>query len=500
MIKRFLNHPVALVVCFLTEMWERYGFYVIQSLLALYLTSHLSLSDRYTYTLVGSFTALTYISPIAGGWIADRFLGQKKAVLVGASVLFISYLILTIDSSIHWLMFALGGIAVGTGLLKPNVSSILGRQYQPGDPKRDSGFTIFYMGITSGIILGTTIPIKLSEYFGWKLSFLSAAFGLVIAFLVFLIGSKKFKLIDYAQIEGQSIVNFIYALISIMLMWGIFYGIMINTDLATLFFVVIIMIAIGFVLSVAYKEEGLQRRKTLAFLLLCIISVMFWSFYFQMFMSLTLFIRRAVEPTVLGIQFPPPYYVAVESVGMIVFGILLASLWGKIKQANIALAAAIKFVISMAFMFLAYLLIWWSMFHQEHHLSGLINPSLILIAYLTISIAELMLSPVGLAAVTHLANPKVVSTMMGVFFVSLGAGGYLAGKLASLTAINPNQTDLIQIKSDYASAFSQLTYFSFAAFIITLLLSSIIYLLMRRYYQNHQYNRLSQVKLAKYSS
>ncbi|MCF6765266.1 oligopeptide:H+ symporter [Thiotrichales bacterium 19S3-7] len=499
MIKRVLNHPVALIICFLTEMWERYGFYVIQSLLALYLTSHLNLNDRYTYMLVGSFTALTYISPIAGGWIADRYLGQKKAVLVGAFVLFVSYLILAVNDSLDWLMLSLGGIAVGTGLLKPNVSSILGRQYKSGDPRRDSGFTIFYMGITTGIILGTVIPIKLSENFGWKFSFISAAFGLVIAFFVFFIGAKKFKLIDYAQIDGHSLLNLGYAIVGVILMWGLFYTVLMNSDFASIFFIIIVVFALGFVLSVAYREEGLQRRKTLAFLLLCIISVMFWSFYFQMFMSLTLFIRRAVEPTILGINFPPPYYVTIESIGMIVFGILLASLWGKMKQSNIALAAAVKFIISMTFMFLAYWLIWFSMQHSAHTLL-LISPGLILMAYLTISMAELMLSPVGLAAVTHLSNYKVVSTMMGVFFVSLGAGGFLAGKLAGLASINQSQTNLIEIKANYIHAFTQLTYLSFAALIVTIGLAIMVYLLMKPYYPKRPHSVLSQMELAKYSA
>jgi POT family proton-dependent oligopeptide transporter len=190
---------MALSVFFSTEMWERYGFYVVQSLLALFLSVHLHLSDDYTYTLVGSFTALTYISPIVGGWIADNCLGQKNAVLLSTLLLFCSYIILALAHNLAHLLFALAMIAVGTGLLKPNISALLGKQYVKGDPKRNSGFTIFYLGITLGIVLGTTLPSKLQAMYGWSACFFNASIGLVLAFLVFYFGVRVLKIKEYAM-------------------------------------------------------------------------------------------------------------------------------------------------------------------------------------------------------------------------------------------------------------------------------------------------------------
>lgn len=473
------QHPPALYVCFLTEMWERYGFYVVQTLLALFLVDAFHLSDTNTYALVGTFTAITYISPIGGGWIADHYLGQKNAVLSGAVVLFISYIILGLSSSFHGMLLALAGVAVGTGLLKPNVSSILGRQYRPGDSKRDSGFTIFYMGITAGIILGTTLPIIISKHYGWNASFISAALGLFLAFIVFRLGVKVYKIPEYTTIYDGILTNFLKAIVGVVILWGLFYLVLANTDFGNVFFIAVVILSVVFVLLMALKEKGIQRRKTLSFLLLCVISVMFWAFYFQMFMALTLFITRAVEPTVLGISFPAPYYVSVESLGMIVFGILLSKLWSKMKQKNVALVSGVKFVISMALMFLAYILIWFAMYHSYQKV-GFALPWIILLAYLTISLSELMLSPVGLAAVTYLANPKVVSTMMGVFFVSLGTGGFLAGKLAAVASIHKHTKNLMQIKLDYFHAFSKLTTLTFIAFLITCVVCFFIWLLMRK--------------------
>ena len=199
------NHPPSLRVFFATEMWERYGFYVVQSLLALYLALHFKWLDQRVYALVGSFTALTYLSPVIGGWIADHLLGQKRAILTGAIFLFFSYLALTLLTSDFGLPVALAGVAVGTGLLKPNISSLLGNEYPANSAKRESGFTIFYMGITTGIIFGTTLPSILNEYFGWSITFLSAAFGMIIAFSVFTFGAYHYKITDYYPHEFRFI-------------------------------------------------------------------------------------------------------------------------------------------------------------------------------------------------------------------------------------------------------------------------------------------------------
>ncbi len=169
------KHPKSLRIFFATEMWERYGFYVVQSLLALYLALHFKWPDKQIYSLVGSFTALTYLSPLVGGWIADKLIGQKKAILLGILILGFSYCLLAWLTTATALTVSLAAIAVGTGLVKPNISSLLGNEYPQGSAKRESGFTIFYMGITSGIVLGTTLPSELSTHYSWATAFFSAA-------------------------------------------------------------------------------------------------------------------------------------------------------------------------------------------------------------------------------------------------------------------------------------------------------------------------------------
>ena len=467
-----------LAVFFSTEMWERYGFYVVQSLLALYLALHLHLTDARTYTLVGSFTALTYISPILGGWIADHYLGQKRAILTGAVLLFISYVVLSFSVSLRSLLSALAMIATGTGLLKPNISALLGRQYAPGDHRRDSGFTIFYLGITTGIILGTLLPAKLQGWFGWHTCFLSAAVGAILAYSVFFFGSRVMHIAEHTQ-KVHTLQNGLQAAIAIVVAYMVFYAVLLNAHAADLFFLGIVVLAIALVLKIAYHESGDQRRKTLSLLLLFVISTFFWSFYFEMFMVLTLFITRAVAPTVLGIAFPAPYYVAVQSFGMLVLGVLLSRVWSRLRYRNKAYAISLKFLSALVCMLMAYGIIFLTNAHGV--VSGIISPWPILVAYLVISLAELLLSPIGLSAVTHLSNEKVVSTLMGVFFVSLGIGGFVAGQLAKLAAIgNAAAMSLSMVRDSYLHGFQVLITILSGALCVTLLLCFLIKHISRR--------------------
>lgn len=463
-----------LSVFFGTEMWERYGFYVVQSLLALYLSLQLHISDAQTYVLVGSFTALAYISPVIGGWIADHCLGQKRAVFLGAGVLFLSYIVVAFSLTMEHLIISLAGIAIGTGLLKPNISSLLGKQYALNDPRRNSAFTIFYLGITTGIILGTTLPSKLQLWFGWQACFFSAAIGLILAGFVFFIGTKYLAIQEYAELKGSMFGNWLIALGILLLSYFVFFGVLSHGNMATVFFIAVVIVAVGIALTIAFKEQGDQRKKTLSLLILFLISTFFWAFYFEMFMLLTLFITRTVQPMLLGIHFPAPYYVTVESFGMIIFGLLLSRLWLRLQYKNIAFAISIKFMIAIMFMLLAYLIILLS--SRGYASANLLSPWPILMAYLCISLAELMLSPIGLAAVTYLASPNAVSTLMGIFFVSLGIGSFLSGQLAKVAAIQSQTEALMQVKMQYFHGFLILT----AMLVGVLLMTYASCLLIRR--------------------
>ena len=470
------NHPKSLRIFFLTEMWERYGFYVVQTLLALYLALNFKWHDKQVYALVGSFTALTYLSPLVGGWIADHLLGQKRAILTGAFILLASYLSLSLIAGDQGLTLALAGIAVGTGLLKPNVSSLLGNEYPEGSPNRESGFTIFYMGITSGIILGTTLPSYLNEYFGWSVSFASASIGMLIAMTVFSFGIYCYRIHDYHDYK-YNYKKIMLATTIILLLWLASFYILNYPTVADTVFISVVFFSFAYLLYCVKSESPLQARQTIVIALLCIISVMFWAFYFQMFLSLTLFIIRVVKPTLFGIQFPPPFYVGIQSAGMIALGLLLARSKSHLNRAQQGIRAGNKFLLAMICMMIAYAII--TIACNFSPPSELLSPFYLIPAYLAISLAELLLSPIGLSAVTVLASRKKVSTMMGIFFVSLGIGGFLSGKLAGLTAIPLGELSVLELKHTYATGFNHLFYILLTVTLICIFLNYAIKYFMR---------------------
>ena len=476
------GHPPSLRIFFTTEMWERYGFYVVQTLLALFLSLHFKWDDKAVYALVGSFTALTYVSPVVGGWIADYLIGQKRAILTGAVILFIAYIALMIlafgGSSSIGLTASLAGIAVGTGLLKPNISSLLGNEYPEESPLREAGFTYFYMGITSGIILGSTVPDVLNFHFGWPISFMSAAFGMIIAIAIFSFGCHRYKIADYSPYTYQ-FKNLVFAACIIACLWIVSFFILHFPAFANSVFISIVVLSLLYFIYSAREEPcALMTRKIWIIALLCVISIMFWALYFQMFMSLTLFITRNVEPTLFGIQFPAPYYVSIQSLGAIIFGFSILCYRKKnMKPAQPACDYANKFVYAMCFMTAAYLII--AAVCRYHSGSALISPFYIIPAYLMFSLAELYLYPVGLSAITVLASRKKVSTMMGIFLVSLGIGGFLSGRLAYLTAIPIGETSTLALNAHYATAFNKLLFILLGATVLCIGINCLIRSLLK---------------------
>lgn len=460
-------HPKTLKIFFATEMWERYGFYVTQTLLILFLTHQFQWSDERAFQLVGYFVAMTYISPLFGGFIADHLIGQKKAIILASIILFFSYSILGFAHDQAILLIALSCIAVGTGLMKPNISSLLGNEYTNDAEHREKGFTIFYMGITAGIILGSTIPSILHTHYGWSVAFFSAAVGLILALLTFCYGCYRYKIRDYLLFIPDPQIHAKTALY-IVVMFAIFLQTFKISLVGNIIFIAIPLACILYIVYVAHHEQGLQRRKTLMIGLLCLTSTLFWAFYFQIFSSIPLLIERTIQPTLFGITFPPPYYVAAQSIGMIVFGIFITQCKFKFlhNPRNPLISIANQFMFAMIFLCIAYSLTFLVL--RTHYTNTLISPLLILPAFLLISIAELLLSPIGLSAITRLAHPKRVSTMMGIFFASLGTGGFLSGKLAQITAVNDLNISMLHLKYHYAHALLILLFILFLSTLVAI--------------------------------
>lgn len=456
------RHPKVLPYLFLTEMWERFGFYVVQGLLVLYMTQYFGLSDNTSYTILGVFTALAYISPLAGGFIANKLLGFRTSVVWGGFFLVLGYALLALPQA-HLLLYpALATIIVGNGLFKPNISSLLGTQYAPHDTRRDSGFTIFYIGINIGAFLAGISSGYIKDYFGWRTSFALAALGLVIGLATFAYGLKY---INRLKTEPKTTPLFkaqllFYCLLAII---GLTFLLKIQAlaDWLLPCAGIILLIALIFI---TLQQETEYKKRMFILNILILSSIVFWMLFLQLFYSANLFIERLVSKDILGLHLSTTVFYAAESIFIILLGPFFAFSWEVLSHNNKNPSAVTKFTLGIFFTGVGFLVLGLSTLFPNDQ--GLIAPYWVFFAYFFITIGELFLSPIGLSAVTLLAPTHLIGMMMGVWFVSMGFGGIFAGWLARLSSVPEGITASAQKLAIYQSAFLNYAYLAFFVAII----------------------------------
>lgn len=454
------QHPAALPYLFLTEMWERFGFYVVQGILVLYLTKAFGLSDNESYALSGAYAALAYIAPLLGGFVADRLLGFKQAVVWGGIFLILGYALLAVPGKSLFYV-GLATIVVGTGLFKPNISTLLGVLYPPDDSNRDSGFTLFYIGINIGVLLSGTSDL-IREHLGWNAVFIFASVGLVIGLAVFYLGIKRDKmqydhstpLLKNFYLRKPFLIIYCFALIaalSFLLQTGV-----LGKWVLPLFGIFILI----FMFVIAYRQSDIERDRMLTLNILIISSVLFWAFFLQMFFSVNLFIDRLVDKQVFGVHLPTTLFYTLESIFVISLGPLFAHLWQTLNKHNKNFSTLLKFFFALVFVGLTYAVLAVSThFTNANHL---INPAWIVLAYFFLTIGELLLYPIGLSAVIMLSPSQLTGLMMGIWFVALGYGGQFAGMLAKIASIPEASQNVIAQLPIYRNAFVDYSLLSFA--------------------------------------
>lgn len=459
------HHPKALPFLFLTEMWERFGFYVAQGLLVLYMTQQYGFSDNESYTISGAFAGLIYIAPLVGGIIADRLIGFRTAIIWGGFFLVAGYVFLALSNPGFLFFLSLSTIIVGNGLLKPNISSLLGSQYEEDDPRREAGFTLFYIGINIGAALsGISGYIKAS--YGWSVTFSLAAVGMVIGLITFAMGLKYLKPSIYEpKISKANKKQLFLACCLAVLGVSFFMQIDVLADwlLPTTGIVLLI-----FLITLTVQQDPEYRKSMVLLDFLILSSIVFWTLFLQLFNSANLYVDRLVEKNILGIPLTTTVFYASESVFIIILGPLFAYMWRKLSDINKNPSPVAKFSFGIFFAGLGFLVLGCSTYFPTD--SQLIDPLWIFGAYALITIGELCLSPIGLSAVTQLAPPHIVGMMMGTWFVATGFGGIFAGWIAKHASI-PNQAMSVAAKLDiYQRAFFEYAYLAFFFAIVLFLI------------------------------
>ncbi|HVV68311.1 MAG TPA: oligopeptide:H+ symporter [Gammaproteobacteria bacterium] len=467
------RQPKGLYLLFSTELWERFGFYTIQAILILYMTKGLGYEDHKANLLYAVYSALLYVTPILGGYMADRFLGFQRAIMIGGALSAVGYLCTAIPNETSFFV-GLSILMCANGLFKPNVSSIVGDLYAPGDPRRDGGFTLFYMGINIGALVPPLIAGTLTEHYGWHSGFLLAAAGMILGLVIFSLGRKRLPLagkIPLISPLNQSksakirfeILFYLGFIIAVLLCMLAFHYPQATAWLTEAAAVVITLIVVYFM----YKEPKAHRNKMWASLILTAISIGFWALYNQTFTSLTLFADRNMEQYFLGIPVNASTMQFFNPLFIILLSPILSSLWVKLSRQHINPGFALKFALGVAFVTLGFLILPLGIKFTAH--AGIISAWWLVISYLLQTLGELLLSPVGLSMITVLTPKRLVGMMMGVWFFAQAASFALGGTLANLAAA-PENVDKMTSLTIYNHAFLLFGLFSLALTVISFLL------------------------------
>lgn len=460
------RQPKALPFLFLTEMWERFGFYVVQGMLVLYMTKAYGFSDDKSFTVSGMFAALAYISPLIGGFLADRVLGFKTAVVWGGLFLIAGYALLASPFS-NAFYIALAIIVVGNGLFKPNISSLLGALYAPGDSARDTGFTIFYIGINIGVLLAGLGSGYIKDHFGWNAALGLASAGLFIGLCTFAMGIKTVGM-HYPFSPAYAKTKWLakhYLVLYCVIAVGLVTLLLQSEVLGKWFLPVVGVFLLFFVFSLASHQQPEVRKNLFTLNILIISSVIFWAIFLQMFLATNLYIDRLIDRNIEGFTIPTTAFYTIESLFVILLGPLFAWSWSVLNRSNKNPSPVIKFVFAIIFAGLGFFVL--AMSTRYANDAHLVNPMWIVLSYMLITIGELLLSPIGLSSVTMLSPSHLTGLMMGVWFTALGFGGQLAGVLARMASIPENAQNPMSELPIYANAFFNYAYMAFGvAFIL----------------------------------
>jgi len=484
-----LGHPKGLYILFFAEMWERFSYYGMRALLVLYLTKHFLMSDEESGLIYGAYTSLVYITPVIGGYLADHYLGQRKAVLFGGILIAVGHLLLGFEGgggrdafALDMFWTALAFIIVGTGFLKANISAIVGQLYPRDDVRRDPAYTIFYMGINLGGMLGPIACGILGETVGWSWGFGAAAAGMLLGIVVFVLG-KPLLLGRGEPVEPERLRARVAGPVSQE--WVIYVASILSVGAFALLLqnhqaVGWLLIACGgAVVSYLLWEAGarmdrIDRDRIFAALFLLALNPLFWALFEQAGSSLNLFTDRHVDRSILGIDVPASVFQSVNSAFIILLAPLFAGLWVMLGRRGLEPSTPAKFGLALIQVGLGFLALVWGA-----QWAGIDNPTpviFIFLIYLLHTTGELCLSPVGLSAMSKLSLPRMISLMMGVWFLATAAGDFIAGLIAAnIGALSEGSTDPMRVT---LSVYGSVGWFGIGVGVAVLLVAPLVRRLM----------------------
>ena len=439
------NNPHSLTTLFFTEMWERFSYYGMRALLVLYLVNSQNYSESDALHIYAVYTGLVYLTPLIGGYLADRFLGSQKAIFIGGLTMMIGHFLMAFP---NFLYLAIGMLIIGNGYFKPNISTLLGRLYKSDDVRRDSGFSIFYVGINLGAFLAPLIVGYVGETINWHYGFAIAGFGMLAGLIQFYIGqnkiikedissqSKKLNPADWGIITLVSLINLPLILVILEL----------NQIINDFFFEILaILIILIFFYFITKKKQLLTVKKDIkriAYIgILSIFVIFFWVGFEQAGGSLTLFANNSVDRNFLGFVIPASFFQSINPLIIILIGPMIANFWLSVDRSKNKINTSQKMGLGLLLLASGFFLIMLVNNSSETSISlwWLVG------VYFLHTMGELCLSPIGLSMVSKVSPKKIASLMMGFWFLSSAVANFTAGKLPAI--LESNNLDLFTFLS-----------------------------------------------------
>jgi proton-dependent oligopeptide transporter, POT family len=459
----FFGHPSGLSTLFFTEMWERFSYYGMRAILTLYMTKTLAegglgFDEKYAALLYATYVSSVWYLPLIGGWLADRVFGARRAVLIGGVIIATGHYSMAINTHFNFYL-GLILIASGTGLLKPNISAMVGQLYPEKDKRRDAGFSIFYMGINLGAFLSPIVvgflaqhpafrrlisSIGLDPNSAWHWGFGAAGVGMTLGLIQYVVGRRRLshvgeKPVKTIQTEtpsmeakGFDFITLGLAILGAIIGGGIGYRFG-DSGLVSALFPLVVGFFAGYLIGTTRHLAGNELRQVLAIFILFIFSILFWMTYEQAGSSLTLFADRMTQTTIFGWQYPSSWFQSVPAIFVIIFAPVFAAIWQKMGDRQPSSPG--KFIYGLLFAGIAFVVITIAAMVGAN---GRVSPMWLIVVYLIQTFGELCLSPVGLSTVTKLSPARMVGLMMGVWFLSISIGSYIAGLTTRLFEGNDN--------------------------------------------------------------
>ena len=458
--RELLGHPVGLAICFMTEMWERFSYYGMRTILILYLTKyHLFGADKASL-IYGAYAGLVYMMPIIGGYMADRYLGSRKAVTYGAILLVMGHglmgfhgpaafmdgdVVVRNEFYLNLFFLSLALIITGVGFLKANISTIVGALYGPNDPRRDGGFTIFYMGINVGSVLSTMAVGYVGEVYGWNYGFGLAGIGMLFGLLVFLWGQRyldgRADAPNEAVLQEKSPIGlskentiYLFGIGLVIISWMMMQY---ETLVGQLIGVAGIGM-IGALLFISFTQcDEDERGRLMVACFLIAVQAVFWALFEQQAASLTLLADQQFNLD-FGIMWRASQVQSMNPGFIIIFAPIMAWLWVALNRKGWEPSTPAKFAIAMLLIGIGYVVFAWGLSLDDSTAKSFMW---LILIYFFLTVAELCLSPVGLSMVTKLSPARIVGMVMGTWFLFSAMGNYVAGWISSLTGSGGHGAD-----------------------------------------------------------